>query len=229
MKFCLDPRSAYSSLALLVGIAVASSLTACAFLERADAEKASGEGGDGDGDGDGDASGGSSGAGGAMGLGGAAGTGGGADAGYNGCSPIEPNCDAGENLITNGDFANGDVGWNGQNGTLDVSSGAACIDGGVDVAMPAGIGWGDAATNASLETGAYTFSFDVTIEGAPTLIARVGGVEDPWPTYFEEDLGAVSSGTQTLTVPIDMAVTAGVVFFVNNGRVCVDNVSLSRQ
>jgi hypothetical protein len=164
-----------------------------------------------------------------TGLGGATGSGGAPDAGYDGCSPVDPTCDEGENLITNGDFANGETGWNGQNGTLDVSSGAACIDGGVDVAMPAGIGWGDVTTNASLVAGTYTLSFDVTVEGSPTLIARVGGVEDPWPTYFEQDLGTVAAGTQTLTVPIDTPVTAGVVFFINTGGVCVDNVSLSQQ
>lgn len=162
-------------------------------------------------------------------LGGAApGTGGG-DPGYEGGCPVEPCPETGgANLIVNGDFSQGATGWNGWVGTLDVSSGAGCIVGPDEPAEAAGIGW-DNGTGVMLEVGTYTFSFDIATDVTPTILARVGGIVEPYTSYGEQTFTAVSSGPQTIMVNITEPVTAGLAFFINNGAACIDNASLTKN
>ena len=192
---------------------------------------ATGAGGSGPGNGAGGASGGGLG-GGSGGLGGAPGTGGASGApGTGGAS--------GPNLITNGDFSNGETGWAlpAMMGSIShaVSGGAFCVtlSSATDSAT---VGYPAAGTPPFTINGgaSYRFSYQASVNGgSATLEAKIGQVNPPYDAtgsdWMNEPLGAsLQTQSHTFTRPATDSMM-GVAFNIAGGpsTVCIDNVSLT--
>jgi hypothetical protein len=186
-------------------------------------------------------SGGQTGAGGGMsGTGGIAGTGGitgrGGSAGTGGVP--------GPNLVTNGDFSDGDIHWvfkvlAGTN-TIPhgVKDGAYCVT--ITAAQQAILGWpGSSSATAQLQGGrSYTFSYSISSSNIPAISveAKVAHFVDPYtPDFLQVDQAA--SGLQTVTHVFTPTATDGVagigftipdhtLSFSGTTEVCIDDVSL---
>lgn len=138
----------------------------------------------------------------------------------------------GTNLITNGDFSNGDTNWNhdGASASHTVTDGVWC---GQFLIHSVRIiaGWPDDSSQALSLSGEYTFSFKMSLSGSATILAKIGRAVSPYTTDFQI---MVTPGetltTFTYTVPINDP-QAGVAFDITGNSppttVCIDDVVLS--
>lgn len=137
-------------------------------------------------------------------------------------------------LIENGDFADGETGWELEgDASVDVSSGAYCMtlnnDGTLHLDWPTGF------DPASLEGGlSYVFSYVVYYTGEePTVSVKLGQPVDPYNAFAEGPVEASTSPQKfTQMFDIDANDQAGIRFSIDAGagtEVCVDNVALVSQ
>jgi endoglucanase len=136
-----------------------------------------------------------------------------------------------EQVLNGGFDSTADPFWTNAGMTIDITSGAACVDvpGGTTNRWDAAIGQNDIDLVAG-ET--YRFSFDASGTGAGHVVRAVTGLSvDPYDTYFEQSpiLGATQHYEYTFTAAATTA--QGQVAFQVGGspdpwRFCVDNVSL---
>lgn len=141
------------------------------------------------------------------------------------------------NLITNGDFSQGELYWHATGGGV---AAATVVDGRyctvLTPGMPAYVGWPKDSVNATpLAAGAQLrFSFDVSTTAAlSTFNAQVGHAKFPITIDFQSDdvapVGAPGALVHFFTVPAGGDSAAGVVFTVQApaaATVCLDNVFL---
>lgn len=178
-------------------------------------------------------SGGSTDTGGAMSMGGSTYTGGSTSSG--GAS--------GTNLLTNGDFSNGDADWSSDVASLShsTSTGAYCVT------VPSGqvvtLGWPNSpAAPLNLATGSsYLISYQASSSGplSVTVSGKVGLSVSPYTADFQGASNTPGSSFQTYTATFSVGsadTMAGlaltVTASVSNGQtsnVCFDNVSLVAQ
>jgi hypothetical protein len=140
----------------------------------------------------------------------------------------------GPNLVPNGDFSNGQTGWqvtNVANASGDASDGSFCF------------GYGDSIGYATLGTTGpislrggttYEFSFrawtTVAVAYATPVRAKVGDASPPYVDYttFSPPVNATPTDFSQLFTPT-ADVTAGIAFITSateRGTTCIDNVSL---
>ncbi|MEV6305241.1 glycoside hydrolase family 9 protein [Actinoplanes sp. NPDC051861] len=135
-----------------------------------------------------------------------------------------------EQVVNGGFDGTADPFWTNAGMTIDISSGAACVDvpGGTTNRWDAAVGQNDIDLVAG-ET--YRFSFDASGDAGHVVRAITGLSVAPYDTYFEQSpvLGATQHYEYTFTVGASTA--QGQVAFQVGGspdpwRFCVDNVSL---
>lgn len=143
------------------------------------------------------------------------------------------------NLITNGDFSQGDVGWSYEEhsggGALVVSSGGDfCIQSNGNLSFT--LGWPDSpAKGVRLEPGVkYAFSYHVKVLHGQVITAKVGEVATPYTSVVSAQ--DVVDATELVFVHPFVAVAGiGAVGVAFNGSVpaenfvCFDDVRLERQ
>ena len=138
----------------------------------------------------------------------------------------------GTNLITNGDFSNGDTNWNhdGASASHTVTDGVWC---GQFLIHSVRIiaGWPDDTSQALSLSGEYTFSFKMSLSGSATILAKIGRAVSPYTTDFQIMVAPGETLTTfSYTVPINDP-QAGVAFDITGNSppttVCIDDVVLS--
>jgi len=137
-------------------------------------------------------------------------------------------------LIENGDFSQGEAGWELEgDAAVDVSSGAYCMTLNNDGTLH--LDWPTEFDPASLEGGnSYVFSYVVYYTGdEPTLSVKLGQPVDPYNAFAEGPIEA-STDPQKFTqmFDIDANDSAGIRFTIDaqaGTEVCVDNVALVPQ
>lgn len=148
----------------------------------------------------------------------------------------------GPNLITNGDFSNGAVGWQANSGGTIVPStvvgGVFCVD--LTTAWQiVAIGWPAAPVQptALVAGNTYRLSFEVRANvrmDATMFEDKLGQTVDPYNADFDSG-DALAPGVQTIThtiVPMHDDLAAGLVFLLHGPpagtMVCVDSVKLQQ-
>ena len=137
-------------------------------------------------------------------------------------------------LIENGDFADGESGWELEgDASVDVSSGAYCMT--LNNAGTLHLDWPAGFDPASLEAGlSYVFSYVVYYTGEePSVSVKLGQPVEPYNAFAEGPVEA-STSPQKFTQMFDIEANdqAGIRFSIDAGagtEVCVDNVALVPQ
>lgn len=141
---------------------------------------------------------------------------------------------AGDSLIVNGDFSDGETGWEvSGDGSVDVSSGEYCVTlnnaGTVYTDWPSGV---DSTTVRGGES--YVFSYRLYYSGsAATVSVKIGQPVDPYNAYAE-GAAAVTMSPQTFmqSFTMDSDDQVGIRFTIDGDagtRVCIDDVRLVAQ
>src|SRR6185437_12047614 len=175
-----------------------------------------------------------SGSGGTVATGGSTGSGGspstGGSTGSGGSSP-------GNNLITNGDFSQGETNWHVENGTASVNGSQYCAS---SLNSGALFGWQNMTTPLVLSGSAsYTLSYQASGQNNAALHIKVAHAVDPFtPDDYDpmmnngqlvnDQIGtSLQTFTHTFTPMNGDDSNAGVAFFVESGQnICLANVSL---
>jgi hypothetical protein len=165
----------------------------------------------------------------ATGTGGSTGTGGNVATGGSpgtGGSPAN-------NLITNGDFSQGDTDWHFESGTANVNNGQYC-ETNLSGSSPL-FGWQNMASPLTLTNGqSYTLSYRAMGSNSATLHIKVAHAVSPYtPDDYETSsddklTGSLQTFTHTFTPTAGNDDNTGVAFFVTAGQsICIASVSLT--
>jgi hypothetical protein len=140
------------------------------------------------------------------------------------------------NLITNGDFSNGENSWAIKmgSGTISISTGAYCIAISSGATLTVGYPAGATAPFQITAGMSYRFSYQASVSANNTMIeARVGQTQTPYDATGSDWLNEpVSASLQTFTHTFTRGATdsmMGVAFNLAGGpsTFCIDNVTLT--
>lgn len=140
----------------------------------------------------------------------------------------------GTNLITNGDFSNGENDWNtdGASAMHSVMNGVWCAQA-LTTDAHVILGWPGGSAQPVALSGEYTFSFKMSLSGNATINAKVGQAVSPYAADFE--MRVMPTGTlDTVTYMFSANdPQAGVAFDITGHSppttVCIDDVVLARR
>jgi hypothetical protein len=152
-----------------------------------------------------------------------------------GDAPVGP---AGPNLVTNGDFSQGQAGWDVVYGPgmAMVTSGELCVSGAGTLTI---LGWPEPSgtTGVALAAAAYTLSYSARVQGGNgnvAIEAKVGQTAPPNNADFDTTMDSASATSMTFShtfTPPAADSSAGLAFSFSapGASVCFKNVSLTQN